>query len=66
MDRRPSPDGSARAGLVVLLLVAVTAIGWAAGWALVAVPAALGVVGAAASAAGVDSREPGDWPRIGP
>jgi hypothetical protein len=37
-------------------------VAWAAGWAWLAIPAALAALGVSAIAAGVDSRAPGDWP----
>jgi hypothetical protein len=51
----------ARSGLLIVVLVPLAIVGWALSWAWVAVPAALGLLGVAAEAVGVDSRRPGDW-----
>ncbi|MGH2635558.1 MAG: hypothetical protein ACRDHU_05365 [Actinomycetota bacterium] len=52
-----------RSGLLLGSLLALTGLAWAAGWAWLAVPAALAILGVAADAVGVDSRMPGDWRR---
>lgn len=52
-----------RAALVVCTLIALTAVGWLAGWPWLAAPAAMAILGVAAYAVGADSREPGDWRR---
>jgi hypothetical protein len=53
----------ARSGLLLCALLPIAIMGWAFTWAWVAVPAALGLLGVAAEAIGVDSRAPGDWTR---
>lgn len=57
-------DPLARSGLLFCSLLALLGVAWVAGWVLVAVPAALSLVGVAAGAVGVDSRMPGDWRRV--
>jgi hypothetical protein len=54
---------SARTGVLACSLMGLVVVAWAAGWAWLAIPAALAAVGVSAIAAGVDSRAPGDWPR---
>jgi fatty acid desaturase len=61
MERRRTSESLTRPGMLLccLLVAAIGAV--AAGWAWLAVPAALGMLGVAATAVGVDSRTPGDW-----
>lgn len=54
-----------RSGLLVCWMLLVALAGWVLGIGWIAALAALGVLGASASAAGVDSRAPGDWTRAG-
>jgi hypothetical protein len=65
MDRKRSPEPDARRGLLLCSLVLVVLVSMVAGWALVAVPAALAALGLAAAVVGVDSRASGDWKRAG-
>jgi hypothetical protein len=65
MDRWRALEPTARSGLLFVLLLSIALVAWVAGSAWVAVPSAIGVLGTAASAAGSDSREPGDWRRPG-
>ncbi|HEY7754604.1 MAG TPA: hypothetical protein VID69_00065 [Actinomycetota bacterium] len=66
MDGGRSPEPSARTGLLICSLALVVLVSIAAGWVVIAVPAALAVLGMAAVVVGVDSRVPGDWKRPGP
>lgn len=61
MDRWGATEPLSRSGLLLCCLLAAAIVGWAAGWAWLAVLAALGMLGVAATAVGVDSRAPGDW-----
>lgn len=68
MDRpgeRPTAP-SARIGLLACTLTALVVGAWVAGWAWLAIPAALAVLGISAIAVGADSRAPGDWTSLGP
>jgi hypothetical protein len=65
MDRPIHPGTaapSARIGLLACSLMGLVVAAWIAGWAWLAIPAALAAIGVSAIAAGVDSRAPGDWP----
>jgi hypothetical protein len=53
------------AGMWVSGLGLVTLLAWIAGWAWLAAAAGLALFAVAAAAAGVDSRRPGDWTRVG-
>ena len=61
MDRWLALSPIARQGLLICSLLVVASAAWAAGLAWLAVAAAVGVLGVAAAAIGVDSRQPGDW-----
>ena len=63
-DQPPTGPGPVM-GLLACSLMALVAVSWAAGWALLAIPAALAALGVSAIAAGRDSRAPGDWKHVG-
>jgi hypothetical protein len=68
MDRPDARPITPRAtiGLLACALVLLVPLAWVAGWAWLAVPAALAALGVTAVAVGADSRAPGDWVRAGP
>lgn len=64
-ERRRPLRPLTRAGMWVSGLGLVTLLAWIAGWAWLAAAASLTLFAVAAAAAGVDSRRPGDWTRVG-
>lgn len=54
-----------RAAPVLATLFMAVLLGWAMGWAWIAVPAVIAALGIAANTFGHDSRSPGDWRRTG-
>lgn len=66
MDHRDALKRIERRGLVLCVLVVATFAAWMAGWAWLAAPGAMGVLGLAAATIGADTRAAGDWRRVGP
>lgn len=61
MDCRARPSPHPGAGLFLIPLLVLMAVGLAAGWGWLVALAAIGVLDVAAVVAGTDSRAPGDW-----